>query len=443
MLSAGRFTASLADANAYAVTPAGLPADVAQQVSAGRRMLADTWTLPSDVNGVWGVGPTFNENNCLTCHPRNGRARAPAQGDEVTGGLLLRLSVPGTGPRGEPVPHPAYGDQLQNRGVKSLVMREGAARLRYEESTRTLADGEVIRLRRPIVEFTETNYGELSPQTMISARIAPMLAGLGLLEAIPEATLRALAVAQQPYGKAGVLNEVWDLQAGRMVLGRFGWKANQPNLRQQVAAAFHGDIGATSELFPVENCPDVQVQCIKGPTATGCDGGRGGCQDANFWEVLPSRLRNITTYLRAVMVPARRNVESPAFLRGEQLFVEAQCAICHTPELRTAADAAAPIGGPHVIRPYTDLLLHDMGEGLADGRPDHLADGRQWRSPPLWGLGLQRAVNGHGELLHDGRARDFSEAILWHDGQAANAREAFQRMSKADRGALLRFLESI
>lgn len=442
-LSAGRFTTSESGPQAYAVTVAALAPDQVRAVSAGRRMFHDVWVLPTEVIGVWGVGPTFNESSCATCHPANGRARAPGEGEEVAGGALLRLSVPGTTAQGAPQPHPSYGDQFQNRGVKDVVPREGRAMLRYEHSQRVLADGEVINLRRPAVTFAELNYGELGADTQLSLRVPPALAGLGLLEAVPEEALLALRSGQATQGMEGTPNRVWDVAASRPVLGRFGWKANQPNLRQQTAAALHGDIGATSELFPAENCPAAQAQCFKGPTATGCNGGHNGCQDANFWEVLPSRLRNTTLYLQALAVPARRNVDDPVFRRGEVLFAEARCGVCHAPALKTGNRAVIASAADQLIRPYTDLMLHDMGEDLADGRPDYLAGGRQWRTAPLWGLGLQRVVNGHMELLHDGRARGFAEAILWHGGQALPSREAFGRMSKTDRDALVRFLESI
>lgn len=442
-LSAGTFTTPERGPLAYATTVGGLPPGQLALVAAGRRMFNETWVLPKEVIGVWGVGPTFNENNCLSCHPANGRAAMPPHGAEVAGGALLRLSVPGVTAQGAPMPHPSYGDQFQNRGVKDLVPAEGRALLHYEEVRRVLPDGEVVTLRRPSVIFAELNFGELGPQTLWSLRVAPALTGLGLLEAVPESALLALRAGQAASGMEGTPNRVWDIEARATVLGRFGWKANQPSLRQQTAAALHGDIGATSELFPAENCLPAQAQCYTGPTATGCNGGHSGCNDANFWEVLPSRLRNTTLYVQALAVPARRNVDSEEFRRGEILFAQARCDVCHVAQLKTGDKTPIASAAGQVIRPYTDLLLHDMGDELADHRPDYLATGRQWRTAPLWALGLQQVVNGHTELLHDGRARGFAEAILWHGGQAAPAREAFMSLSRADRDTLIRFLESI
>jgi CxxC motif-containing protein (DUF1111 family) len=227
------------------------------------------------------------------------------------------------------------------------------------------------------------------------------------------------------------------------VLGRFGWKANQPSLRQQTAAAFHGDIGATSYLFPEENCPGVQAQCLELPSASKC-GGQGGCTGNSYRpEVIPSRLSNITFYLQALAVPARRNVGDQDVKRGDALFAQANCGACHVPELKTGLRPPLRAAADLTIRPYTDLLVHDMGEALADHRPDFKADGREWRTAPLWGIGLLRTVNGHSDLLHDGRARNVTEAILWHSGEAERSREAFRTMNKADREALVKFVESL
>ena len=440
-LSAGSFTSADHSASAYLATVADLDSEQRGLVSSGRRMFNETWVLPTEYTGVWGVGPTFNENSCFQCHVNNGRARAPEHGAQAEKGLLIRLSIPGVTAEGGPQPHPLYGDQLQNRGVKNQVPSEGKAIVHYEEVVRTFADGEVVKLRRPRVTIEELSFGELGQDTMFSARIAPSLVGLGLLEAIPEETI--LSIARQQQGVSGVPNYVWDIEAKKKVLGRFGWKSNQPSLRQQTAAAFHGDIGATSPLFPAENCPEGQTQCLNGPTATGCGGGRGKCEEANYWEVLPSRLRNVTLYMQALAVPAQRQMDQAEVKRGGMLFTQAQCSACHVPEMKTAATTVVPSAANQLIRPYTDLLLHDMGEDLADHRPDFQASGREWRTAPLWALGLQKVVNGHTDLLHDGRARNFAEAILWHGGEAEVSRDRFMAMPKADREALLKFLGSL
>jgi CxxC motif-containing protein (DUF1111 family) len=259
---------------------------------------------------------------------------------------------------------------------------------------------------------------------------------------VPEQSILAIAREQEKLGVSGKPNYVWDYENSRTVLGRFGWKAGQPNLRQQTAVAFLNDIGATSHFFPEENCPSVQVQCLDVPSASKC-GGQGGCTGNYRPEVVPSRLSNITLYLQALAVPARRNVNDPDVKRGEQLFFQSRCSACHVPELRTGGKTAIPAAADLPIHAYTDLLLHDMGEGLADGRPEYRADGREWRTPPLWGIGLVPEVNGHGDLLHDGRARNIAEAILWHGGQAEPSREMFRALPKADREALVKFVSSL
>ena len=338
---------------------------------------------------------------------------------------------------------PRIGAKLVGPVQYDRVPAEGQAIFRYEEKTVAFADGETITLRKPRIEFRDLQFGDFGPETMKSVRVGQQMVGLGLLEAVPEAAILEIAKAQEKLGLAGRPNYVWDIEADKKVLGRFGWKANQPSLRQQTAAAFHGDIGATTYLFTEENCPAVQEKCLELPSASKC-GGQGGCTGNTFRpEVVPSRLTNITFYLQTLTVPARRNTSDPAFKRGEALFDEARCSACHVPELRTGAKAFLPTAANLTFRPYTDLLLHDMGEELADHRPDFDASGREWRTAPLWGIGLIEIVNGKATLLHDGRARDITEAILWHGGQAKKSSEVFRNMPKPDREALVVFVGSL
>jgi CxxC motif-containing protein (DUF1111 family) len=373
----------------------------------------------------------------------NGRAAAPETGGEAERGMLVRLSVPGRTKEGGPVPHPNYGDQLQNHGIDDRVPPEGHAFISYQEKEVKFADGEKRVLRSLKIELKDLQFGDIGAETMFSLRIAQQLVGLGLLEAVPEADILDIARSQEKLGLAGHPNYVWDVEADRRVLGRFGWKANQPSLRQQTAAAFLGDIGATTYLFTEENCPSVQKQCLEVPSASKC-GGQGGCTGNAFRpEVTPSRMTNITFYLQTLSVPARRVPGDPVVRQGEGLFSAANCGVCHVPQLRTGPKGFVATAAGLMIHPYTDLLLHDMGEELADGRPDYEATGREWRTAPLWGIGLVRVVNGELSLLHDGRARDVTEAILWHGGQAEKSREAFRAMSRPEREALVRFVESL
>jgi CxxC motif-containing protein (DUF1111 family) len=442
-LSAGSFTTPEAGASAFSVPIAMLDKEQAEAFAKGKEQFNEAWVVAPQAGGVWGLGPTFNEDRCAHCHANNGRAKAPDNGHEAELGMLVRLSVPGETQQGGPNPHPVYGDQLQNRGIPDRVPAEGRAIFAYAAREMSFADGDKVNLRVPTVHFEDLQFGELGRDTMISPRIAPAVVGMGLLEAVPEETILELAKQEEKLGVGGKPNYVWDYEADRTALGRFGWKANQPSLRQQTAAAFLGDIGATTYMFPEKNCPPVQRQCLDVPSASKC-GGQGGCTGNTFRpEVIPSRLNNITLYLQTLAVPARRNVDDSGVKRGEQLFGQTSCSACHTPELKTGSKTAIPAAANLVIHPYTDLLLHDMGEQLADGRPDYKANGREWRTPPLWGIGLLRIVSGHSDLLHDGRARNVTEAILWHDGQAEKSREAFRTMPKSDRAALVKFVESL
>ncbi len=446
-LTAGPWTSAEHGAAAYSLPIPMLNSKQAKRFAAGKEQFNEAWVVAPDPSGVWGLGPTFNEDRCAHCHAANGRSAAVTEGHDAVRGPLVRLSLAGSDEYGAPLPHPVYGDQLQNRGIEGRVPPEGRIIVNYREREVRFADGEVIRLRDPQLEFRDLQFGEIDATTLTSLRVAPQLVGLGLLEGVPEKTILGYAEQQLAQGISGKPNYVWDVENERRQLGRFGWKANQPSVRQQVAAAFMGDIGATSYLFQSENCPAAQTACLDTPSAASC-GGQGGCGGNTFRpEVNPSRLSNITLYLRTLSVPARRNPLDPVVRRGEQLFASAQCSTCHVPESRIGSEAEIPqeiaAAANATIRPYTDLLLHDMGDDLADGRPDFEASGREWRTPPLWSIGLLPVVNGHSDLLHDGRARNVSEAILWHGGEAEPAREAFRTMPAADRAALVEFVESL
>jgi CxxC motif-containing protein (DUF1111 family) len=329
---------------------------------------------------------------------------------------LLRLSIPGRGPHGEALPHPVYGDQLQFQGVLGKVPGEGEVHVHWRTHTVANADGEVVTLRRPVVELRDLQFGPLGRETLLSLRMAPPLSGLGFLEALTEETILARVERQAELGLMGRANFVWNYSAQRTILGRFGWKANQPSLRQQIASAFLNDLGVTSALFPAENCPLPQTACRAFPRTT-------------VPELKPEQLDALEFYVRMLAAPVRRNPDDPPVRRGEHLFAAIGCDHCHLPAI---ADADS------MIHPYTDLLLHDMGEGLADGRPDFAAGPRDWRTAPLWGMGQQ-----DGPYLHDGRARTLGEAILWHGGEAHRARERFRTMAGGERAALLAFLKSL
>jgi CxxC motif-containing protein (DUF1111 family) len=278
--------------------------------------------------------------------------------------------------------------------------------------------------------------------TMVSPRIAPALIGMGLLEAIPEADLLAIADRQPKEGRgvSGRDNRVWDAGRQDWVMGRFGWKANAGTVLHQTASAFAGDIGVTNRLFPREACMPAQQDCL---ARIEREAQWRASRGEPAVDIDDRALDRTVYYTTTLAVPARRDVDDPQVREGERLFHGAGCASCHVPSHVTGMLPGFPELSGQSIRPYTDLLLHDMGEGLADGRPDFEANGREWRTPPLWGIGLQKAVNGHTFLLHDGRARDLMEAVLWHGGEAEAARQSVLGFSKAEREALIRFLESL
>ncbi len=396
----------------------------------GKAEFEQRWVVPFHIGGRWGRGPLSNGEACVDCHAGGGRGRAPDAPDTAPPSMLVRLSVTGVDPYGGPLPHPAYGLQLQDTGVLGSVPEEGRTRVLYREFTVSLADGEEVGLRSPLVELVDLKYGPLGKGTLTSARVAPALFGVGLLEAVPEATLQRIAAGQQALGLDGRMNYVLDGERRSIAPGRFGHKASQPSLRQQAATALLEDIGVTTSVFQNENCTPAQKLCSGVPS--------GGAP-----ELADAALEALTFYLRALAVPARRDRDDPVVLRGEKLFEAAECTICHVPALRTGDYPLLPQLSNREIHPYTDLLLHDLGDGLADGRPDYRAGARDWRTAPLWGIGLSAAANGTAAYLHDGRARSLSEAILWHGGEARGSRDAFVAMRRQDREALLAFLRSL
>jgi CxxC motif-containing protein (DUF1111 family) len=375
------------------------------------------------------LGPLFNARSCSTCHFKDGRNRPP-EPDQPLSTMLLRISIPGSDPHGGPLPDPTYGDQIQGMSITG-VTREADVIASYTERPGAFADGEPYSLRSPAYRISALGYGPAAPTLLMSARVAPAMIGMGLLEAIPESTLRHLTDPDDRDGDdvSGHLNQVWNALSDRIETGRFGWKSEQPSVRLQTAAAFAGDIGITSSIFRSENHTAAEAKDIQRAPATAPE-----VSDAIFEDVV--------LYARTLAVPAARAQDDPAIARGRDLFGTARCSACHVTELRTGPSDLPELAN-QVIHPYTDLLLHDMGDELADNRPVFTASAREWRTPPLWGLGLINKVNGHTFLLHDGRARSITEAVLWHGGEAAASRERFRTMSKQDRASLIAFLESL
>jgi CxxC motif-containing protein (DUF1111 family) len=381
-------------------------------------------TAPAPIHS--GLGPVYNNVSCGSCHIADGRGKPPGPGESLQS-LLMRISVPGTDIYGGPLPVPGFGGQLQQRAVNGS-MAEADVMVIHSFLTEYFSDGSSVELRK--ADYTIVNPHTALPGDMMqSARIAPPVFGLGLLEAIPDGDIIAYADESDANGDgiSGKPNYVYDKKTNALSLGRFGWKAGQPTLKQQTAAAYNEDMGITNPLFDTESCRDQ-------PQYDYLD---------DELELTDSLLHAATFYVQTLAVPARRNADDPEVLAGKQLFMNAGCASCHRPSMTTAVNVAFPEMSNQKIFPYTDMLLHDMGPGLADNRPDYRADGYEWRTPPLWGIGLTRVVNGHHNFLHDGRARNLMEAILWHGGEAETAKQKVKSMSVSDREKLIKFLESL
>lgn len=424
-LSGGETTVFNSTSQAFSLPAANLR-DLALHQEGDAAFEAGFVNPPAAVHG--GLGPLFSNTACVGCHAGDGRGTLGPAGGPL-GSLLIRLSVPGMSGDGSggPNPVPGFGLQVSDHAVFGTAP-EAQVSVTYSERAVQLADGGTCALRTPTYRLIDV-YAPLPPDLLISPRMALPVFGRGLLEAVPEAAILALADESDGDGDgiSGRPNFVYDSVNHRVALGRFGWKANQPSLLQQAAAAYNGDMGVTSPVFTTE-------------TAAGQPQDDGRSDDP---ELASETLQAVTFYLRTLAVPARRSVDDPVVRRGQHLFLRARCGGCHVPTLETGVLDGVPEASNQTIHPYTDLLLHDMGEALADGRPDFVATGREWRTPPLWGIGLTSIVQGEAFYLHDGRARTLLEAILFHGGEAEEARELVRTMPEVDRRALLRFLESL
>lgn len=390
----------------------------------GNSLFNKNWIqAPGSADARDGLGPLFIARSCSGCHIQDGRGQPPLEGDDYVS-LLFRVSQKG-GAGGEYHPHPVIGGQVQTRSLSDDV-REPEILVKYQHVFGRFADGEKYTLQKPIYSLSETEDVVLSP------RVTPAVIGLGLLEAIPDSLLETWADPgdRNKDGISGRINTVIEIETGNKVTGRFGWKANQPSLHQQVASAFNGDLGITSSLLPKENSTSTQAAQLAGFVSGGEP------------EISNRLLDSVVVYCQTLAVPAQREPQKPSVVEGKALFHKLDCASCHKSVVTTGSHEIASLEY-QLIQPYTDLLLHDMGEGLADHRPDGDATGSEWRTPPLWGIGLVETVNKHTRFLHDGRARNIEEAILWHGGEAQQSKEAYTKLKKQDRAKVLEFLNSL
>lgn len=435
------------DRDAFSRSNANLTFEEQHSFKVGNGLFKKLWaSSPSSTQASDGLGPLYNARSCQGCHLKDGRGRPPRPGDEAVS-LFLRLSIPPqtveqrqalADRRILSVPEPVYGGQFQHFAVPGLA-GEGRFDIEFEEIVVPLAGGETAVLQKPDYRIRDLGYGEMHDETMISPRVAPPMIGLGLVQAIHPGDLEALADPDDLDGDgiSGKLSRVRDPNTGDITIGRFGWKASNPTIRTQTADAFSGDIGISSP-----DRPDNFGDCTKGQQS--CRALPHGEQAHLGVSEAPDPVMELVTfYSENLAVPARRDVDDPQVLEGKEVFYRAGCPACHQPKFVTSRAADNPAHRFQLIWPYSDFLLHDMGEGLADHRPVGDASGLEWRTPPLWGIGLTEAVNKHTRFLHDGRARNLLEAILWHDGEAKPARDAVVALTPADRRSLIRFLESL
>lgn len=436
------------DANSFSHSSANLEFKDELDFKVGNGFFRRVWvSSPASTKAADGLGPLFNSRGCQRCHIKDGRGHPPPDNQTLSESLLIKLSIPPQTPeqqalvdtgRAGNIPEPVYGGQLQGLSVQGIVA-EGRVQIDYEPVAVPSPDGRNIVLQKPLYRIEDLGYGPLHPDVMLGPRVAPQMIGLGLLEAIDEADILAQADPddRDNDGISGKANQVWSLEENAVVLGRFGHKAGAPSLNQQNQTAFFNDIGLSVPLFADANgdCTPSQPDCLAAPN--------GASPQYENLEVHSEITDLVLFYTRNLAVPPRREPASAEVLAGKQHFNAIGCTACHTPGYTTGELAGQPHLSNQRIWPYTDMLLHDLGDDLGDGFSNALASGNEWRTAPLWGIGLTEVVNGHTRFLHDGRAGNLREAILWHGGEAAKSRSAFLGLSEAEQAELLRFVKSL
>lgn len=406
----------------------------------GFSLFRDPWVIaPSSTKDRDGLGPLFSTRSCISCHLGGARGHQAEEGISAPSAMIVRI-----GPRFQKSDYSDihYGGQIQPRYIKithpsiqNELKGEAKIELSYQNIKGIYSDGSEYWLRKPTFKLVEKAYGELSEGSAPSYRLAPAIYGLGLLDAIDESDLLKMEDVGDADGDgiSPAYNRVVNVKTGKTKLGRFGLKGNHPTLEQQVAAAFRDDIGITNSLFPTESCLAHQLGCRQ---AASID----GSTDVEIPEKL---LRLVNTFSLGVAVPPARQLDSEKVLAGRELFYAAQCQHCHTPSYRTNESYPIKALAGQQIWPYTDLALHDMGAELGEDAWEKNANPREWRTPPLWGLGLRQKYQKDAVFLHDGRARNITEAILWHGGEAEMSQQYFINLSQVERQQLVAFLKAI
>jgi CxxC motif-containing protein (DUF1111 family) len=422
----------------------------------GFSLFRDPWVIaPSSTKDRDGLGPLFNTRSCISCHLSGGKGPAPQEGNSKPTALVVRFGSGENGLFSDPI----YGDQLQPRAIAIThnsiapdLLGEAKLQLGYQEVYGEYADGSTYILRQPTYQLTDLAYGELDKRTVLSPRFSPVIYGVGLLDAISEQDLlvqedindnnqdgisakyNRVPIAPSNHNTADFHHSVENFEGTiRLGVGRFGHKAKHPSLHQQVAAAFRDDIGITNTSFDTESCSTKQANCQAASVI-------GGHQSVE----IPDKLLDLVTqFNQLIAVPPARNLDSATAQQGRELFYKIGCESCHTASYTTDAEYPHKSLANQTIWPYTDLALHDMGAGLADGVNEYAANGTEWRTPPLWGIGARKNIRSENLYLHDGRAKTVAAAILWHGGEAQISQQNFIQLNKQQRNALLAFLDAI
>jgi CxxC motif-containing protein (DUF1111 family) len=394
----------------------------------GRHLFRRSWTpAPSSVQSLDGLGPVFNRVSCSGCHVKDGRGRPPKNGNKFRS-MVIKLSLI---ENGKAFADPNYGYQLNDKSILG-VPYEGKASITFTTKIEKFKDGSEIQLSVPNYSFHSLSFGELNKNTAYSGRVAPVVFGLGLLEAIEEKDILKNADPEDSNddGISGRAHKIIDRPSKKIMLGKYGWKATRAKLLHHITGAASQDMGLTSSVFPEQNCLAIQKKCSEQ-----INGGDP--------EVSEAQIERLLIYMQTLAPPRQRDIQDEVIIKGQKLFVDIGCENCHTSTYTTGVHPHHPELSNRIIKPYSDFLLHDMGSGLDDGLPEGEAKSYEWKTPPLWGIGLVKIVNKHTRFLHDGRAKSIEEAILWHDGEALKAKKNYTSLSIKDRKNILRFLNSL
>jgi CxxC motif-containing protein (DUF1111 family) len=428
-LLTGSLSVKTISSNAFGKSIPGLTLQESIKFGSGNSLFTSSWVSVGSTSSIDGLGPTFNAKACVSCHTKDGRGK-PHTNNQDSNGFLMRISLPGKNSKGGPLGHPTYGKQIQDQ-ANIGVTYEAKINSSIQIINGNYPDGTSYQLTKPIYSIVNQQFENIG-NVLTSPRVGTQTIGLGLIDALSEESIleNADEFDKNKDGISGRANYVWNELTNSNTIGKFGWKANQPSLRQQVADAFIGDMGLTSSIFNEANCPDPQEDCINFP-------------NGESPEVTNLQLDKVVFYQSALAVPKRRNFKDLNVLKGKTLFKNIECIKCHSINYTTGQSKENSHLENININPFSDFLLHDMGDDLADNRPDFLANGKEWRTQPLWGIGLISTVNNHTNLLHDGRARNIEEAILWHGGEAENSKQQFMRLSSEERSNVLQYINTL